>query len=239
MRILITNDDGINADGIIRLARVAKEFGEVYVVAPETQRSAASHSITLHSPIEIYPCDTFPVDGVKAYYCTGTPGDCVRVGGLNVMPNKPDLVLSGINYGYNVASDIQYSATCGAAFEAAFQGYHAIALSENACDCHEVSDKYLREVLKKLIESPLEPGFIHNVNFPGCTLADCKGVLFDRKISRGMFYIDSYDEIETLDNGGIAYMVNGLYNENAEDGTDFRAVVDNYVSVGVVNNVGY
>lgn len=239
MRILITNDDGINADGIIRLARVAKEFGEVYVVAPETQRSAASHSITLHSPIEIYPCDTFPVDGVKAYYCTGTPGDCVRVGGLNVMPNKPDLVLSGINYGYNVASDIQYSATCGAAFEAAFQGYHAIALSENACDCHEVSDKYLREVLKKLIESPLEPGFIHNVNFPGCPLADCKGVLFDRKISRGMFYIDSYDEIETLDNGGIAYMVNGLYNENAEDGTDFRAVVDNYVSVGVVNNVGY
>lgn len=239
MRILITNDDGINSDGIVRLAKAAKEFGEVWVVAPETQRSAASHSITLHSAIDIYPCEDFPIDGVHAYYCSGTPGDCVRVGGLNVMPKKPDLVLSGINFGYNVASDIQYSATCGAAFEAAFQGYHAIALSEGACDCHEVTDKYIKQVLKELIDTPLEPGVVHNVNFPGCALADCKGILYDRKISRGMFYKDTYDEVETLDNGGVRYMVNGHYNEENEPGTDFRAITDNYVSVGVVNNIGY
>lgn len=239
MRILITNDDGIESDGIVRLAHVAREFGEVWVVAPESQRSAASHSITLHNPIDIYPYEDFPIADVHAYSCSGTPGDCVRVGGLNVMPQKPDVVLSGINYGYNCASDIQYSATCGAAFEAAFQGYHAIALSEGMCDCHEVTDKYLRQVLSELLDQPLELGFIHNVNFPGCPLGDCKGILYNRRVSRGMFFRDSYDVLEQLDDGGIRYMVNGEYNEDNEEGTDFRAITDKYVSVGIVNNVGY
>lgn len=238
MRILITNDDGIEADGIIRLAHVAREFGEVWVVAPESQRSAASHSISLHNTIDIFPCEDFPVDGVKAYSCSGTPSDCVRVGGLSVMPQKPDVVLSGINYGYNVASDIQYSATAGAAFEAAFQGYHAIALSEG-CKGHSVTDKYIREILKKLLDEPLALGFIHNVNFPECELGDCKGVLYDRKVSKGMFFKDYYNVVEELDDGGLRYMVEGVYSPEAEPETDFSAILDNYVSVGVVNNVGY
>ena len=239
MKILITNDDGIRADGIVRLAKAAREFGEVWVVAPDSQRSAASHSITLHSTIDIYPCDDFIIEGVHAYYCTGTPGDCVRVGGLNVMPSKPDVVLSGINYGYNVASDIQYSATAGAAFEASFQGYNAIALSEGACDCHQVSDKYINEVLANLINKPLGPGFIYNVNFPGCRLSECKGILYDRKVSRGMFFKDTYDVVEKLDNNGIRYIVNGHYNEENEPDTDFRAITEKYVSVGGVNNIGF
>ena len=103
--ILITNDDGIFADGLIRLAATAKSFGEVWVVAPESQRSAASHSITLHSYIDVRPA-AFPVPGVHAFASSGTPGDCVRVGSLSVMPARPDIVLSGINYGYNAASDI-------------------------------------------------------------------------------------------------------------------------------------
>ena len=145
-KILITNDDGIDAEGIVRLAEAAKEFGEVWVIAPERQRSAASHSITLRKPVEMKAYD-FPVEGEKAYTCSGTPADCVRVGSLSLMPEKPDVVLSGINYGYNVASDIQYSATCGAAFEASFQGYIAISLSEDAGECHEVTDKYLKDLL--------------------------------------------------------------------------------------------
>ncbi len=239
MNILITNDDGIEADGIVRLTKVAREFGEVWVVAPESQRSAASHSITLRDAIDIYPAVDFPIDGIKAFACSGTPGDCVRVGGLSVMPIRPDVVLSGINYGYNAASDIQYSATCGAAFEAAFQGCHAIALSEGACDCHEVTDKYLRQVLTELIDSPLEAGYIHNVNFPGCALTDCKGILYDRKVSRGMFFKDKYNQLEKLDNGGIRYMVEGHPSSDCEPDTDFRAIVDGYVSIGVVNNIGY
>lgn len=238
MKILITNDDGIMADGIVRLAKAAKEFGEVWVVAPASQRSAASHSISLHNAIDVYPATDFPVEGVHAYSCSGTPGDCVRVGSLSVMPYKPDVVLSGINYGFNAASDIQYSATAGAAFEAAFQGYHGIALSEG-CNCTEATDKYLKVILRELLEEDIEPGFIHNVNFPDCKGDECKGVLYNRKVSRGMFYKDHYNEVEHLKNGGIRYMVEGVYTPEAEEDTDFHAILNNYVSVGVVNNVGY
>lgn len=236
-RILITNDDGIDADGIVRLARAAKEFGEVWVVAPAHQRSAASHCITLREPIDVYPHD-LPVDGVYAYSCSGTPADCVRVGSLSVMPKKPDVVLSGINFGYNVATDIQYSATAGAAFEAAFQGYTAIALSEHMNGCHEVTDAYLSDILTEYIDVRLGYGQILNVNFPGCPLSDFNGILRDRKTSHDSLFHDHYNVIGELENGGLRYMIEGVHNEQAEEDTDFHAVIGNYISVGIVSNVG-
>ncbi len=235
--ILITNDDGIDADGIIRLAETAKKFGEVWVVAPRTQRSAASHSITLHDHMDVYPYPQFPVEGVHAYHCSGTPADCVRVGSLSIMPDRPNLILSGINYGYNSATDLQYSATVGAALEGTFQGIHSIALSEGFSRIHEVTDHYISEIIGKLIDMPLGYGQIHNVNFPDCELKDCKGILYDRTVSRSMFYRDHYDVLEELDGGGKRLMVKGVYNEEAEEGTDMRAIVDKYVAVGVVNNI--
>ena len=150
-KILITNDDGIQSDGIIRLARAAKKYGKVWVVAPDGQRSAMSHRITLRETIEFFPVD-FPVEGVHAYASTGTPADCVRFGILNIVKEKPDYVFSGINYGYNSGTDIQYSATVGSALEAACAGVHAIAFSEGASECHEVTDAYLEQMLKELME---------------------------------------------------------------------------------------
>lgn len=236
-RILITNDDGIDADGIRRLAQEALRYGEVWVVAPDTERSAASHSITLRKPIDIYPYEGFGIKGVHAYSCKGTPADCIRVGALGVMPMKPDIVMSGINYGYNAATDVQYSATVGAALEAAFQGFHAIAFSEGAGGAHETTDAYLDAVIEELIDKPLAYGQIFNVNFPDIPISECRGILRDRRVSRGMFYRDSYDEIDKLPDGGSRYMVNGRYNEDAEEDTDFRAIVDGYVSIGTVNNL--
>ncbi|RKM58105.1 5'/3'-nucleotidase SurE [Butyrivibrio sp. X503] len=236
-KIFITNDDGIESDGIARLAKVAKEFGEVWIVAPESQRSAASHSITLRHPIDVHPFGDFPVKGIHAFSCSGTPGDCVRVGTLNIMPEKPDVVLAGINFGYNVASDIQYSATAGAAFEGEFQGYLSIALSEGINGCHEVTDKYLKEILKELFDKPYVPGQIWNVNFPQCLLSECKGILRDRLVSRKAFYVDRYKAVEEFANGGVSLMVDGLYSPEHEDLTDFGAILDNYVSVGVVKNL--
>ena len=99
------------------------------MVAPESERSAASHSLTLRHSVDVNPVD-FGMDGVTAYACSGTPSDCVRVGCLYLMKEKPDVVMSGINYGSKVSSDIQYSATLGAAFEGEFQGFHSIAFSE-------------------------------------------------------------------------------------------------------------
>ena len=234
-KILITNDDGIDADGIVRLARAAKKFGEVYVVAPESQRSAASHSITLRHSIIAREYD-FPVEGVKAYACDGTPGDCVRIGTLNIVPGGADVIMSGINYGYNVGTDLQYSATVGAAFEAAFRGIHAIAFSEDFSDCHETTDRYLEELMEEALNKPLQKNYIWNINFSGCKLAECKGVLRDCKVSNDVFYEDSYDE--THIDGKIEYMINGKRNWEAEEGTDLRAILDNYVSVGKVSNIG-
>ena len=236
-KILITNDDGITSDGIIRLAQAALQFGEVWVVAPAQQRSAASHSITLHSPVDLSPHD-FPVPEVRAYACSGTPGDCVRTGMLFLMDRRPDVVLSGINYGYNAASDIQYSATCGAAFEAAYQGCIGIALSEKACSCHEVTDHFLVPVLEQWMDVSPGPGRIWNINFPGCPLADCRGVLENRRVSAGAFYRDRYRQVAPLPGGGARVIVDGIYNEDAEEDTDFRALVDGFVSIGAVRNVG-
>lgn len=234
-KILITNDDGIDADGILRLAQTAKEFGEVWVVAPDSQRSAMSHSITLRHSIEAWKVE-FPVAGVHAYACNGTPADCVRIGVCNIVPGKLNHVLSGINYGFNMATDLQYSATVGAAFEAAFQKVHTIAFSEEACEIHEVSDRYLKEIMAELLEKPLEENQIWNVNFPGCRLAECKGILRDRVVSNDVFYQDHYTET-IVSEGRISYLVNGIRKYEAARGTDLRAILDQYVSVGVATNI--
>lgn len=234
-KILITNDDGINADGIIRLAQAATEFGEVWVIAPDSQRSDMSHSITLRHSVDAWKVD-FPVPGVHAYACSGTPGDCVRIGSLNIVPEKPDHVFSGINYGFNAASDIQYSATAGAAFEAAFQGIHTIAFSEDACEIHEVTERYLKEIIAELLNKPLGVNQIWNVNFPGCQLAECNGILRDRKVSTDAFYVDRYIET-TVSEDKVSYMVEGIRNYSALEGTDLKAIFDNYISIGIATNI--
>lgn len=234
-KILITNDDGIDSAGLARLSKAAMQFGEVWIVAPDSQRSAMSHSITLRHSVEAWKVD-FPVPGVHAYACNGKPADCVRIGALNIMPGKPDHVFSGINYGYNVASDLQYSATAGAAFEAAFQRIHTIAFSEDACEDHEVTDKYLNEIMAELLNKPLAVNQIWNVNFPGCRLEECKGILRDRVVSTDVFYEDRYIETRVSEEK-ISYMVEGIRNYNASEGTDLRAILDHYVSVGIATNI--
>ena len=118
MRILVVNDDGIQAPGIRKLAELARQFGEVTVAAPKHQCSGMSHRITVDAGLEIARVD-FPVEGVEAYSIDGTPADCVKVAISNIMKEKPDIVFSGINRGYNIGYDILYSGTVGAAMEAA------------------------------------------------------------------------------------------------------------------------
>ena len=238
-KILITNDDGIEADGIKRLIKVASKFGEVWVVAPESQRSAMSHSITLRLPFEAYPYefdDSTLNNPVHAYACTGTPADCVRVGVLNIVPGKPDVIFSGINFGYNSATDLQYSATAGAAFEGCFQGVRSIAFSEGFSEKHPVTDFYIEQIIKNLIDKDPGQDCIWNVNFPDIPLTDCKGILENRTVSRDSFYHDRYKQ-ENLEGGRMRFMVDGIYNENAEIGTDMRAIVDGFVSIGIVHNL--
>ncbi len=243
MRILITNDDGIKAEGIVRLAAAAKEFGEIWIVAPETQRSAASHSLTINKGIDVYTCDDFPVDGVKAYSCSGHPSDCLRIGCEYIMPYKPDIIFSGINNGFNVGTDIQYSATVGAALDTAMCGYPVIAFSEGFRGDdrereagHAVTDLYLYDILEELLGSELIPGKVINVNFPDCDPKDYKGILKDRRVGMDTPYIDKYS-VEDLENGGKRYNIIWTDRDHATEGTDLRAILDGYISIGVVHNI--
>lgn len=233
-KILITNDDGISSPGIIRLAKEAIKFGDVWVVAPKTERSAASHSITLRDPIDAIEYD-FPIPGVKSYAVSGTPADCVRVGTLNIVPNKPDIILSGINNGFNAGTDVQYSATVGAAMEGAFQGIPSIALSEKYGGADEIVDAYLYDVIDELIDSRMGNREIINVNFPRCKLSDLNGILRNRKNSSSSVFKDVYEE-KPID-GGIRFFVNGLDEAKAEEGSDLHALYNNYISIGFIKNL--
>ena len=163
MRILITNDDGVNTLGIRLLAEWAKTIGEVTVVAPKVEQSAKSHAIEIVKPIEIKKVPF--IDGVTAYSLDSTPADCVRFGllGLN---EKFDLVLSGINKGVNIGDDIVYSGTIGAVFEAAKLGVKAIAYS-SAPDEQEAASKYFDEIYTYIVKNGLlEENDIYNINIP-------------------------------------------------------------------------
>lgn len=233
--ILVVNDDGIQAKGIKMLVAAARVLGDVWVVAPESQRSSMSHRIIYSDPITVEKFEPY-IEGVHAYACSGTPADCVRVG-IKVIGKKPDLVLSGINNGYNISGDIQYSATVGAALEAAFWGIPAISVSQADPDFTEVTERYLPELLKEYMDKPLSKTQVWNINFPDCKLTECKGIMRDCRVSYDNFYTDDYKE-KIGDDGSITYTVIPGRNWVGIPGTDLFAVTNNYVSVGVVNNVG-
>ena len=255
LKILITNDDGIEASGLRRLAEASTEYGEVWVVAPDGQRSAASHSLTIDKPLDVYPVD-WGNPKIHAFSCTGLPSDCFRLGCKYVMPEEPDVVFSGINNGFNAGCDIQYSATVGAAFDAAMCGYPVIAFSEGFLNDprsnghgRKITEEYLPVVMKAILapensgafskeERPvLTPGQVINVNFPDCPIEDCKGVLWNCKASMNTPYVDTYTVDEELPGGGKRYSIHWVDRDHADEGTDLRALLDNYVSVGIVNNI--
>lgn len=234
MRILVVNDDGIEAEGIRRLADCATKFGEVWVVAPARQCSAMSQHITVRENIEVRTAD-FPVMGVKAYSVDGTPADCVKVALNHLLPEKPDIVFSGINEGYNAGYDILYSGTIGAAVEALSNGIPAIAFSSEANGIYDVVDAYLEPITRELLPQQLPANVLWNVNFPGCSLSEYQGILKDRIPSQHQFYLDNYVRTDK-ENGDFVLAVRGIPVTEAEEGTDIRAVLDRYISIGVVRN---
>ena len=235
--ILITNDDGIGADGIRKLAGTASRFGEVTVVAPDTQRSAASHHCIFSRPLILKKYD-FGMEGVNAFTLDGTPADCVRVGIFAAADRKPDVVLSGINHGYNISSDIQYSGTVGAALEAAFLGVHAIAVSYGGRQFEDadIVDRYLPELLEEYMEKPLPGNQIWNINFPDCPADECRGIARNAVMNTAHFYDDQYLK-EQID--GETWSVTNIVRRiwKGPENTDLNAVVHRYISVGTVTNL--
>ena len=236
-RILITNDDGIGADGIRKLAEIARGFGEVTVIAPDAQRSASSHHCVFNRPLML-KAYRFGLRGVEAFTLDGTPADCARVGIFAGSDRKPDIVLSGINHGYNISSDIQYSGTVGAALEAAFLGVRAIAVSYGNPEFRatDIVDRYLPELLAEFMEKPLPSNQIWNINIPDCTANECRGILRDAVMNTEHFYDEQYLK-ETIDDQtwSITNISRRIW--KGSKGSDLEAVINRYISVGTVTNL--
>lgn len=230
MRILLTNDDGINADGIYKLAEiVTKITDEVYIVAPNQERSGVSHGITVRESLKIKKQD-FPF-GVKAYSCSGTPADCVKAAVHAIMPAKPDFVISGINHGYNVGFDTVYSGTVAAARDAAYQGIKSAAVSAFSRD-FRIADLYLKDIIEDIVEKDLQYHEIWNINFPSCEPNVCKGIKTSYP-SMKSFYMDSYEKKAIGAEEWEIRLIDDFTKEH-DHTSDVHAVNNGYVSVGKI-----
>ena len=176
MNILLTNDDGVYAGGIRALYKMLSDQYSVIVIAPDRERSAVGHAITLDEPLRAEAVD---VNGeYRGYAVSGTPADCIKFAFLELLDTKPDLVISGINPGANVGANLNYSGTVAAAKEAAIYGVAAIAVSIDCrvVDRYEDAARFVRLLAQKVLEKKLPYGTFLNVNIPNGSLGDLAGV---------------------------------------------------------------
>ena len=234
MKILLSNDDGIMAEGIKALTLELSKEHEVYVIAPDRERSAAGHSLTLHTPIRVEELDS--KFGAKRIWITsGTPGDCVKIG-INAIltpEEKPDLIISGINHGPNLGTDILYSGTVSCAMEGAMMGIPSIAVSLASMSSDPVLFKNVAMFMAKFVHKIKEFNFpkksILNINVPGLMPEDLAGVAITRL--GGKMFTDEYDK--RIDPRGKVYywMAGELIRQCENDDSDINALRWNKVSI--------
>lgn len=231
MRILLTNDDGIHAEGLACLERIAKTISDdVWVVAPETDQSGFAHSLSLSEPLRMRKIDD------RHYALRGTPTDCVIMGVRKIMPEPPDLVLSGVNSGSNVADDVTYSGTVAGAMEGTLLGLRSVAISQaynfandERVVPYETAEALAPALLKKLIAAELPEGVLLNVNFPNCQPEEVAGteVTAQGKIVHGL-WIDERKDGRSLPYYWLRF---SRTPPDIREGTDLAALRDNRISV--------
>ena len=233
MRILLTNDDGIHAPGFAVLEEIARALSDdVWVCAPAEEQSGAGHSLTLHHPVRLRQL------GERRYSVTGTPTDSVMLALRTVLEDrKPDLILSGVNRGANLADDITYSGTVSAAIEGALAGIRAIAFSqvyarEGMGDTvpFAAAQHWAPRVLEQLLQTPHEPGTLVNVNFPALAPEEVKGI---KVVRQGIRDYGRTRIVQRTDPRGYPYYWFGLGPSIETPGhqTDLEAIADGHVSV--------
>ncbi len=239
MRILITNDDGINAPGLRVLEEIARalvgDAGELWTVAPAFEQSGVAHRISYTHPMMVAEL------GPRRFAAEGSPADCVLAGIYDVMDGPPDLVLSGVNRGNNAAENTLYSGTIGAAIEAALQGVRAIALSQfygpdnrDLDNQYEAASAYGASVIRSLLDSATWDGdeysVFYNVNFPPCPATAVKGVMATRQGRRpGVNF--STEPHNSPSGRRFVWIKGGAQQVPTGPGTDNQANLDGYVSV--------
>src|SRR5436190_23220128 len=223
-RILVTNDDGIHSDGLQKLEEAMRELGDVYVVAPASEMSGASHSLTLARPLRIRQLDN------RHWAIDGTPTDCVTLALNKILPPEelPDVCVSGINHGGNLGDDATYSGTVAGALEATILGVPGIAVSLVARENFDFTDasRFALLAVRKILSEGLPEGTLLNMNVP---LGEIKGVKVTRQGIKNARPVIS----EHIDPRGKPYFWIGeqYFRSNAERGTDYRASEEGYVSI--------
>jgi 5'-nucleotidase len=229
--ILVTNDDGMFAPGIKALVQVAKEFGEVVVVAPDSPQSAKGHAVTMQDPLRINKVDVF--DDIDAYECTGTPVDCVKLAKYKVLTDrKIDLCVSGINHGSNASVNIIYSGTMSAAMEASLDDIPSIGFSllNYSFDADFGPAKVIaRKIIQSVLENDLKETRLLNVNIPDQPLDQIRGVKVCRQADGR--WVEEFQEGEDPRGQKYYWLTGRFILENVKEGTDIHALDSNYVSV--------
>ena len=228
--ILITNDDGVTAPGIMNLVEAVKDLGKVVVVAPDKPQSGMGHAITIGQPLRLQRVYTF--GDIEAYSCTGTPVDCVKLAVDKVLHRKPDICLSGINHGANHSINVIYSGTMSAAVEAAIESIPSAGFSllDYSVDADFTgARKYARMVVEKLLTTKLDKHTVLNVNIPKLPADKIKGF----KICKQAYAKYEEDFIEREDPTGRKYywLTGEFVNFDKARDTDVYALAHGYVSV--------
>jgi len=230
MRILCSNDDGIFAHGLECLSTVAREFGDVTIVAPDREQSATSHALTLHHPVR--PTQVGP----QRFQVDGTPTDCVMLGVEALMETRPDIVLSGINHGQNMGEDVLYSGTVAAAMEGLVLGIPSVAFSYAGGDMRADPERLsalaepLRRVLGHLLAlRPFPQDTLFNVNFPPLPPEEIRGVRLTR-LGRRVFS-NSIQPMNDPYGRKIYWIGAGSMSWTGGEDSDYRAIADGYISV--------
>ncbi|MDO2950049.1 5'/3'-nucleotidase SurE [Aeromonas simiae] len=224
MRILVSNDDGVNARGIRALSRALAECGEVTVVAPDRNRSGASHSLTLEVPLRVSL-----IEETGFYAVKGTPTDCVHLAAHELLKPEPDMVVSGINHGANLGDDVIYSGTVAAATEGRHLGFPSIAISLVGDTHFETAAHFAVKLVRALIRHPLPADQILNVNVPDLPLEAIKGMRVTRLGNR---HPAEQVIVERDPRGQTIYWIGPPgERQDAGEGTDFAAIEQGYVSI--------
>jgi 5'-nucleotidase len=232
--ILVSNDDGITANGIRTLVRIMKKLGEVVVVAPDSPQSATSHGITIANTLRLEESQALEdLVGVEAWECSGTPADCVKMAKHHVLRDRrPDLVVSGINHGSNSSISVLYSGTMSAAIEAAIEGLPAIGFS--LCDFSHKADfshieEYVEHIARQALENGIPPGTALNVNFPKKSNKKIAGIKICRQ-ARAKWQ-EEFDERMDPNQRRYFWLTGKFVNQDQGEDTDEWALAHNYVSI--------
>lgn len=229
MRILLSNDDGIHAQGLKTLEKIARELtDDIWIVAPELDQSGASHSLTLRDPLRIREISE------RRFAISGTPTDCVLIATNHLLKeNPPTLILSGVNLGSNLAEDITYSGTVAAAMEAALLGIPSIALSLATSHRHpakwSTAEHYAPEIIRRLLKIKFQDNIFVNINFPDLIASSVKGIAITHQGQRRLFG----NLEEHVDPRGRQYYWIGAihYDGSGDEGTDLKANANGFISV--------